>query len=356
MEYQNLENWLFEKGNAVVRYRVANEICKDNMTANSSDLKEELIACSEVKTWLSYFNPSEVDLRNYHGSFNTCFENYINKLINLGLHAGIKEFDEKTLPLRSWFFDMIQKDKETWDVFALIIFAASFLRAGYRDDAIVTFLKERLKYVYDFTEACEYDLYDNAELYKGIPAAFKGRPIIRPDLYKNGVYKYPLIFDVYGSVAMLEVGNPVDVDKVYSIIDYILNVKYQALPDGYGILSAPGKKYHSMGWDVKLPCFNGSTTDFENCGSLLLQRLELMAHFKNAANSSWFISALNYLESFKTIDSTYILPKQFLTEKEGYWVLGMHMGLGENRRQLQANEIESTFWMLKIRSTTGRWS
>ncbi len=279
MEYQNLESWLFQKGNAVVRYRVANEICKDNMPANIPELKKELVASSEVKTWLSYFNPSEVDLRNYHGSFNTCFENYMNKLINLGLHAGIKEFDEKTLPLRSWFADMIQKDEETWDVFALIIFAASFLRAGYRNETIITFLKERLIYVYDFAQSLNYDLYDNAELYKGIPAAFKGRPIIKPDLYKNGVYKYPLIFDVYGFAAMLEVGNCSDVDKVYSIIDYILNTKYQALPDGYGILSASGKKYHSMGWDVKLPCFNGSFTDFENCGSLLLQRLELMAHF-----------------------------------------------------------------------------
>lgn len=356
MEYQNQENWLFQKGNAVVRYRVANEICKDNMPANIPDLKKELIASSEVKTWLSYFNPSKVDLRNYHGSFNTCFENYMNKLIDLGLHAGIKEFDEKTLPLRSWFSDMIQKDEETWDVFALIIFAASFLRAGYRDEVIMTFLKERLIYVCDFAKSLNYELYDNAELYKGIPAVFKGRPIIKPELYKNGVYKYPLIFDVYGYAVLLDACNRSETDKVYNIIDYILNAEYQALPDGYGILSAPGKKYHTMGWDVKLPCFNGLSNDFDKCGSLLLQRLELMSHFKNAVNSHWFISALNYLESFKTADGTYILPKQFLTEKEGYWVLGMHMGLGENRRQRLANEIESSFWMLKIKRTAERWS
>ncbi len=353
MDYQSVLDWLFYNGNAVIRYRIADEICKNKISVNISVLEEELLSSTEVRSWLSYFNPNEVSLRNYHGSFNTCFENCMNKLVNLGLHAGIKELDDKTLPLRRNFSDMIQKDEGKWDVFALIIFAASFLLAGYRDEAIITFLKKRLIHVYDFTQSLDYDLYDNAEVYGGIPVAFKGRPIIKPDLYKNGWYKYPLIFDVYGFAAMIDSCDICDMDKIYNIIDYILNTEYQALPDGYGILSAPGGKYYSMGWDVKLPCFNRSFTDFDKCGSLLLQRLELMAHFKNVVNSQWFISAVNYLESFRTADGTYILPKQFLTEKEGYWVMGMHMGLGENRRQRLANEIESTFWMLKIKNTAG---
>lgn len=353
MNYQNLENWLFQKGNAVVRYRIVNEICKNNILANISELKEELLASNEVKTWLSYFNPSEVDLKNYHGSINTCFENYMNKLVNLGLHAGIKELDEKTLPLRSWFTNMTQKNEDKWDTFAMIIFAASFLRAGYRDEAIITFLNKRLPFVYDFTKLSCYDLYDSAEKYKGIPLAFKEKPIIKPNLYNNGMYRYPLIFDIYGFASMMDSCNSNDVDKITNIIDYILSKEYQALPSGYGILAAPGGKYYNMGWDVKLPCFNTLFTESDKCGALLLQRLELMAHFNNAVKSQWFVSAVSYLETFKTVDGTYILPKQFLIEKEGYWVSGMHMGLGENRKQRLANEIESTFWILKIKNIAG---
>ncbi len=48
--------------------------------------------------------------------------------------------------------------------------------------------------------------------------------------------------------------------------------------------------------------------------------------------------------------------KGYLIERpSGYWVLGAYMGLGENRRVKKWAEIESTFWMMKIRKEIGEF-
>jgi len=37
---------------------------------------------------------------------------------------------------------------------------------------------------------------------------------------------------------------------------------------------------------------------------------------------------------------------------KGYWILGAYMGLGENRRRRVWGELESTFWMMKIKKNS----
>jgi hypothetical protein len=63
---------------------------------------------------------------------------------------------------------------------------------------------------------------------------------------------------------------------------------------------------------------------------------------------------MDYLESYCTNNGTYIFPRSHLQERAiGYWVTGAYMGLEENRRKNMAIELESTFWMLKIKKTAG---
>jgi hypothetical protein len=69
-----------------------------------------------------------------------------------------------------------------------------------------------------------------------------------------------------------------------------------------------------------------------------------------ARKSQWFLSSLEYLESFRTENGTYIFPKSWLPEKHiGYWVGGLRMGYDDRKNYPKAIECESTFRMLKIK-------
>ena len=61
---------------------------------------------------------------------------------------------------------------------------------------------------------------------------------------------------------------------------------------------------------------------------------------------------MEYLESCCTGNGTYRFPRSYLQERaSGYWVTSAYMGLEQNRRVKTAIELESTYWMLKIKVT-----
>lgn len=354
MNTQELVQWLLESGGPTIRYRTAKELAEINSGIDLGKMAIELSDSQEVKAWLDNLDPNKVNPLTYHGCANTCFENAMGKLAQLGIHAGMAPLDKRTQLLREWLERMFNASEEKWDVFAMTIFASFLAVAGYEDNAIKSFLDIRLEVLYEFMSKRNYDIYDDTGKYKGVPRAFQGRPIINPSLYVGGNYKYPLIYDVYGLSTMVNKGDMAVDDKINTIIKYIMSPEYhQKIVDGYGILAAPNGKYYSMGWDVKVPGFFGIGVEVGKKGALLIQRMELMAHFPCVAGTAWFTSALDHLETFKTDKGTYNFPKHYLGEKEGYWVCGMHMGLGENRRAKIANELESTFWMMLIKKLAG---
>lgn len=113
-----------------------------------------------------------------------------------------------------------------------------------------------------------------------------------------------------------------------------------------------GRHYYSHGWDVKLPGFFG----YDALGpesATLVQRLELLARFPAARGHSWFGEGLAHLEGFRTPQGAYAFPREYLRESEGYWVSGYVMGLEQDRRSKRALEVESTFWMLRIKRSAG---
>jgi len=131
--------------------------------------------------------------------------------------------------------------------------------------------------------------------------------------------------------------------KAKSTILFIyLDSRFQAIKDGYGIL-ADKKRYWAMGWDPK-------PTDLRKdyrCNPILL-KLDLLGRFSVAANSEWFTQALKLINEYTDESGIYHFPKSFLTEKDSNWILGSHMGLGENRRRKDALTIEGTFRALVI--------
>lgn len=348
MNVQETMHWLMDHGDPVIRYRTAIELLE------SDAHPEELLSDPFVISWLNNLDPKNVTLRTCHGSFDTCFENAMGMLMQLGVRAGMADLDARTRPIRDWFADMMKADPGQWNIFAMALFASLLAFAGYEDDTIATFLRIRLDTLYGFASLGGYGLYDDTSKYKGIPTAFKTKPIIKPELYGGGNYRYPLIYDMYGLAAILDKGNPAEPDKAGAVIRYIMTQEYhQTVYDGYGIVVSPDGRYYSMGWDVKLPGFIGFTEEEEKKGALLLHRLDLMAHFPGAVRHEWFSSALSHLEHFKTERGTYLFPKHYLREGTGYWVSAMHMSLGENRRVKNALEAESTFRMMLLKKRAG---
>ena len=143
--------------------------------------------------------------------------------------------------------------------------------------------------------------------------------------------------------------------QIDTVIEYILADAYQQdIRPGYGNIRKAKRHYYGMGWSVHVPGFHGfPVTDPRE---LVLYML-LLAPFAPANQSPWFAAALDHLDTFRTDRGTWRFPSEFLVEKGkggGYYVLGYHMGLGENRRQKAALELESTFYMLKILKLAGR--
>ncbi|MBN2542452.1 hypothetical protein JXI42_06255 [bacterium] len=111
-------------------------------------------------------------------------------------------------------------------------------------------------------------------------------------------------------------------------------------------------KLSQFGIKTGMPALDEKTKVYlENLPGLYEKKASrLMSHFKTAWESRWFKSCVEHLEKFRTENGTYRFPKHYLKERRNsYFVTGGHTGLGENRRKKITLEIESTFWMMKIK-------
>ena len=88
---------------------------------------------------------------------------------------------------------------------------------------------------------------------------------------------------------------------------------------------------------------------------VVLQNLELLAHFPDAVASPWFRTRLAGLEEHRTPEGRYRFPRDLLREgRTGYWVNGSYMALDDGRRSHAAVELESTFRALRIQTLAER--
>jgi hypothetical protein len=363
MNTQDLYQWLIKHGGPVIRYRTATELIPDTAEIDIGRLRDELIRGRQVRTWLERLIPPagivgsrstgavNMSLLNeLHGSKATTFENVMGKLTEFGLREGIPEFDQCTMPYRRWLETQAERSPEyIFDIFIRSLVAAFLARAGYTDEPSVSMvLKNRLDTVYNFTRQGSYDIYVSPQGYRKMPANFNGKPLINPELYKDGNVRLPTIYDTIGWSAYLpEQGTENDRIKADTIIRYIFNSEYQKLPSGYGVLLANNGRYYGMGWSVHLPGFPGGRSQYSQ---ELVQLVDMLARFPAAVRHPWFADSLKHLEGFRTESGTYLFPRDYLQEYHlGYWVGGYRMGLEENRRANLALELESTFRMALLR-------
>ncbi len=351
---ESLVEWLLENSGPVIRYRTTVELLKNPSSMDLESLERNLLASPEVQTWLKRLEPEHI-----HSSKNTALENVIGKLIELGFRAGMPAFDQRMLQLCRWLPTNPEKypGNSPFEKFGASILAAGFTRAGYgTKKELRTFLSNRLNNLHRAARKRIYDVYLDEDALADLPKAWCGKLIIKHEHSPlSDDHPLPTIHDIYAlshfPSDMMVAGKATE--KINDIIDYILSPDFQSLPFGYGHLFEPQKRrYYAMGWSPHLPAYGG--LHFENAlyEAMFVQRLELMAHFQVAHRSQWFLDSIQYLEQYRNKQGIYCLPACFLREqKNGYYVTGAYMGLGENRRKKRGREIESTFRMLKIQSS-----
>ncbi len=343
-------DWLLEHGGPVIRYRTATELA--GSTANLDTLEGELLQSPVLHMWLQRFM-RDTSFNAVHGAKHTTYESVMGKLTQLGCRYGMTAFDDKTRYFREWL------PRETGmfsDVFyTRTIVAAFLLRAGYTEDpAVREIARQRLHVLADFCAQGNHDFYVDPASYPAIPKAYRDQPLVDPDLFADGNMPLPTWYDLYILANYpSDMLTPAVQQQINTVMDYILEPAYQRLPNGYGIALFEPRRYWVIGWSVHLPGLFYFDLDDAQRRSLL-RHLLLLVHFPSVQTHQWFQTALDHLETFKTAQGTYLLPREYLIENAtGYWILGNYMGLEANRRTPQAIELESTFWMLKLKQMIG---
>jgi len=331
---------LFKEAGVAIKYRIAGEIYNDVNSEEYLKLKRELEKSERVNKLLDYLK----NHREYHGATLWVVENSLNMLVDMGITygKGFSAFDNVMEELVKEVRNRKVEGNHLLRYLSHIVVVPSLLRAGCHEAWLVEFVKERIDTIYSFIQEKNYDIYDDTNLYKRIPKNFQGRPIIRQELYKEGRIRLPLEYDIYG-FACAYADLPKNYrDKVDEIISYIMDNKFQRIADGYGVLSDK-KNYWALGWDPK-------PVDFEKeyRYNPLLLKMELLSKFEVVTKTEWFELALKKMESYKMETGLYDWPKNYLTEKDSCWILGNHMGVGENRRNSKAFIYEGTFRTLRI--------
>ena len=347
-----LLDWLLDNAGEVIKYRVATEFLVKKTSLDNERIQAELLKNHDVQLWLKNLKPELPFKRNLiHGSFDWQFENAMLKILQLGLHAGIPQVDEITKYYIKYLEMESPKAKNKRELFDSIIVASMLLTAGYTDNIVLDFMKNSLDVLSKFTDSSNYDIYvENKEDYKGLPKNWKDSPIIKPQLLQEYGFCYPMVYDLIGLSSMYSLSDCDINKKVDSVIQYIVSDDFHnKIKDGYGILVAEHGRYHSMGWDPKLPGYFDVADYVKTSPYKLLFFADILSRYPIAVKSKWYNNVIAHLEQFKNENGTYCFPKEYLREKSSYAVQGFHLGLGENKRKKIWCEVESTFIMLKLK-------
>lgn len=370
-DYTHLVEWLMAEAGPIVRYQTAVQLIGGLPASEMWQLQSDLLAHPTVRSWLSRLTlgdllapgetladigPRQVKrLVNgqLHGSRPTAIENVLGKLAELGLHAGMAALDECMAPFNAFLQRRLNHCEFTRFLERIVasIIAWGLLRSGYGEsETMQEFAPCYVALIHPIAADGVYEIHADESELAGLPKAWAGKPILRPAIMDR--YYLPLIHDLYVFAYLpssINVG--VTAQQINDIVSYVLDPRFQALPDGFGYGWDQAKRTcYSWGWSPHLPGYAADGFDAAALPASAVQRIELMARFPFARRTRWFQEAVQHLESFRTDRGTYCFPASYLREEpSGYYVSGYYMGLGENRRSRQALEIESTFRMLRLK-------
>lgn len=332
--------FLYEYGNPIIKNEAA-----IHLGIHTDELRLSMVRCPEVQYWiecLHYF----ITKPQVHNGTDTCFENAMHKLLSY----GVNESDDRRIREVNAFILKILENKHDnkyfFDSVNATILASWLAGMGYTGKIVTGILKERVDAVYSFVKKKDYNIYTDPKGYPAIPKARAMHPLVKPEAYENNVWRLPTIHDIFAYIQLSGIVKDEQVQqKIDVILEYIFDERYQRLYNGYGLMLVPPNKYYSMGWSMHLCRYfeNGQTDN-----SAIVWQMALMSNFMKARETEWFKNNLEYLGSFEK-DGLYEFPASLLREeKNRYYVLGYHMGLGETKKNKLRIKLESTAWMLRI--------
>jgi hypothetical protein len=337
-----------ENAGPVIRYRIAREMLPER-DAPRSFIRERLRS-ELVRHWLGSLG-SDCGRSGLHGARPETYENVMGKLYEFGFRKGMPELDRRTVSFRKWMGDQYDRPISGYlPVFHRTLVASFLAMTGYGEEVPVrSWTERRLDSLYEFAKRGDLsEVYVPTDRYPGFPKAFKGAPLVNPDLYPDEEMKLPWIHDLN---AFLHTGSIMDDptlrSKVEAIVDLILSPKYQDLRPGYGVVRH-GSRYYMMGWSVHLPGYRQGPVPGTEFGRMLLLLAQL-SRSRRAREHPWFERCLSTLAEYEDEKGLVAFPRECLQEKRsGVWVLGMRMGLEEDRRRSKSIVCESTFRSLEI--------
>lgn len=374
--------FLYEYGNPIIKNEAAIYLGE-----HEDNLRLNMLKCPEVQYWINclhYF----ITKPQIHNGADTCFENAMHKLVSY----GVKEKDDKRIQEVNTFIlellDSVLDNQTFFDSVNATILASWLACMGHTEKIVIDILQDRVDKVYSFVKDKDYNIHVDPKGFPAIPKARAMHPLVNPKLYENNIWRLPTIHDIfaYTQLSGLLPEDDQTQQKIDTIIEYIFDERYQRLYIGYGLMLVPPNKYYSMGWSMHLcryfestkaenstkaeskmteimPADNTSTekasaenktainTTKENTpidNTALVWQMALMSNFKKARETKWFKNNLEHLKSFEK-DGIYQFPPSYLREeKNKYYVIGCHMGLGEEKKNKMRIKLESTAWMLRI--------
>ena len=323
----SIAEWLFANGGPIIRYRVATELLADRGDIDRAQLERDLLACPEVKRWLTNLGQGPI-----HHSRDTSAENALGKLLEYGLRSDVADLDEKVQPFFARYGDFDDA----------LVLTPCLVRAGYsRHPVVVEWFTRRIAALHRTAQRGAFDFCLNEAEAADVPKAWRGKPIYRAESNPVGAdCPLPTCFDFY-ALAYWPKDDPATNRMIEDIVRFISAPAFQSTVGGY-IWDRALRRCYAAGRTV-LACV---------APERLVLFLELGARFAAVRAAPWFQEGLAQLEGYRTPRGTYRFPADMLRETPNSYYLyaGAHMGLGENRKQVQALEIESTFRMMKIKS------
>ena len=391
-----MNEWLLANGGVPIRYNLFKLY---SMNRETCEIQEELNQFPEVQYWLEQLEEREekgIQLEKIHGSHDYRYENIMRKLSQLGYQSGTEDMDCRCEVYRQALFRWVTEErgaglsfKKLYSYYDHELIIAVFLAlAGYRDKAIRQVAEKRINILFEFTCQKRYDIYVDGSKLPGVPQQWAAW-VIDPDLYADGQIHFPTIHDFVLLAAVVpwildlqiaphsfaldeeipgdqrasaEIIQFVNLDKlkskIDSIVSWLFDPGYGEISNRYGYFWIPGGSYSTKAvcWKLDLPDLK-AVKAHPGKGQSLIQRVLHLSALPGAGGYPWMISARDHLDSFRIDDEKALFPSNYLIEKrDGYWIFGAHMGMGENRKLKYARMIESSYWMELLDHAGSRFS
>jgi hypothetical protein len=357
-ERDDLIDWLVDYGGPVIRYRTLTELRPDHypgeireaamLVEQSADVQRLLQQLHWTRTHFVLRGAGELDLGNL-----------LLRICWLGCGAGMRSLDNQMEPFIELMGTPAAVISYTHPM-DMPVLGNCLAYAGYtREPLVRAWLKRRLDALYDFCQRGTYDIYVDPPRKPARPANQSKVPVIDPGLYSEGELLLPTIYDLYGlSAYPAERTDHDTLDKIETIVAYVMDPRYQQLRDGFGLVVTADRRYNLAGGTAHLEGFFADSP----AGNLAdktavrparrLRHLVMLAPYFTAFKSRWYMEGERELEKYRTPKGRYLFPREVLPDGlSGNFVNGAHMAVHLRPRDEAARERESTFYMALLSDT-----